>query len=203
METPLDPPVSGEPGDAPGTLRLVEEFANTLDVESGGDELRTAAGAARWLAARPELTRPGAPAGPAVTDEGFAMLRQLRAALREVLRANHDRTADRGAYAELNAIAAGIPLQFILDPETGARLDSGRDDAVTFAVGRLLAAVYDAIAAESWARLKICPADSCQWVFYDRSRNRSGTWCSMRVCGNRAKVRRYQERLRGKAAGDA
>src|SRR3712207_8580100 len=37
-------------------------------------------------------------------------------------------------------------------------------------------------------RLKACPWDSCQWAFYDQSRNRSGVWCNMAVCGNRAKV---------------
>ena len=45
-----------------------------------------------------------------------------------------------------------------------------------------------------WTRLKICPADDCQWAFYDRSRNRSATWCDMKVCGNRHKVREYRER---------
>jgi predicted RNA-binding Zn ribbon-like protein len=34
------------------------------------------------------------------------------------------------------------------------------------------------------------------WAFYDRSKNRSGHWCSMRVCGNRAKARQFRERRR-------
>lgn len=36
-------------------------------------------------------------------------------------------------------------------------------------------------------RLKICP--NCEWLFVDRSRNRSRNWCDMTVCGNRAKAR--------------
>jgi predicted RNA-binding Zn ribbon-like protein len=36
-------------------------------------------------------------------------------------------------------------------------------------------------------------------VFYDRSKNRSGRWCVMAECGNRAKVRAYRERERAKA----
>ena len=32
------------------------------------------------------------------------------------------------------------------------------------------------------------------WAFYDHSRNRSGTWCEMGKCGNRAKARRWRER---------
>ncbi|HUY61935.1 MAG TPA: CGNR zinc finger domain-containing protein, partial [Candidatus Dormibacteraeota bacterium] len=48
----------------------------------------------------------------------------------------------------------------------------------------------------SWARLKACPAQRCHWAFFDASRNRSGTWCTMAVCGTRAKARSYQRRLR-------
>ncbi|MCA1490010.1 CGNR zinc finger domain-containing protein [Sinorhizobium alkalisoli] len=41
-------------------------------------------------------------------------------------------------------------------------------------------------------RLKICP--NCEWLFLDRSRNRSRTWCDMAVCGNRSKARRHYRR---------
>jgi predicted RNA-binding Zn ribbon-like protein len=37
-----------------------------------------------------------------------------------------------------------------------------------------------------------CTSDECLWAFYDRSRNRSRHWCSMGVCGNRAKTRTYR-----------
>lgn len=43
-------------------------------------------------------------------------------------------------------------------------------------------------------RLKICPADNCGWLFVDTSKNHSRTWCSMRACGNAAKVKRFRER---------
>lgn len=45
-------------------------------------------------------------------------------------------------------------------------------------------------------RVKICPAGDCRWAFYDRSKNHSRQWCSMEVCGNRAKVRQHRERSR-------
>lgn len=41
-------------------------------------------------------------------------------------------------------------------------------------------------------RLKIC--GNCGWLFLDRSRNRSRTWCDMAVCGNRMKASRYYRR---------
>lgn len=43
-------------------------------------------------------------------------------------------------------------------------------------------------------RLKVCPGERCGWVFLDTSKNRSRTWCSMKTCGNAAKVRRFRAR---------
>ena len=43
-------------------------------------------------------------------------------------------------------------------------------------------------------RLKECPGDDCGWLFLDTSKNRSRQWCSMKTCGNTAKVRRFRER---------
>ena len=40
----------------------------------------------------------------------------------------------------------------------------------------------------TWGRLKACAEDGCRWAFYDASRNQSGRWCSMAVCGNRPRA---------------
>ena len=65
---------------------------------------------------------------------------------------------------------------------------------VSGALGRLLAIVHDAIAQGTWARLTACREADCEWAFYDHTKNRSGAWCSMEGCGNRAKARAYRER---------
>ena len=44
-------------------------------------------------------------------------------------------------------------------------------------------------------RMKIC--GNCGWLFIDRSKNRSRTWCDMTVCGNRAKASRHYQRKKG------
>ncbi len=44
--------------------------------------------------------------------------------------------------------------------------------------------------------LRVCEGRHCGWLFLDTSRNRSRRWCDMRICGNRAKARRHQERAR-------
>ncbi len=66
--------------------------------------------------------------------------------------------------------------------------------------GAALAAAARLAVLGYWERIKICPADDCRWAFYDRSRNRSRTWCSMRVCGNREKARNWRERTRSAAS---
>lgn len=43
-------------------------------------------------------------------------------------------------------------------------------------------------------RVKQCEGDSCGWLFFDTSRNRSRRWCSMADCGNRAKARRFYKK---------
>jgi predicted RNA-binding Zn ribbon-like protein len=63
-------------------------------------------------------------------------------------------------------------------------------------LARLAAIVARSQAEGTWPRMKACPNDSCHWAFYDRSRNRSRTWCTMSVCGNRAKARSYRARHR-------
>jgi predicted RNA-binding Zn ribbon-like protein len=65
------------------------------------------------------------------------------------------------------------------------------------AIGVLLAIVARSLADGSWSRLKICHGHHCGWAFYDHSRNRSGRWCSMSVCGGREKARAHYHRRRG------
>ena len=58
----------------------------------------------------------------------------------------------------------------------------------------VLKAVCAGMEEGAWERLKTCANGRCGWAFYDRSKNRSGRWCSMDVCGNRAKTRAYRSR---------
>ena len=45
-------------------------------------------------------------------------------------------------------------------------------------------------------RLRQCDGHNCTWLFLDKSKNRSRRWCTMDICGNRAKSRRHYARLR-------
>jgi predicted RNA-binding Zn ribbon-like protein len=116
---------------------------------------------------------------------------ELRERLRDALEAaTHGETSD-SAYARLDEIAADVPLRVRFGAAT--RLEPARRRAAP-AIGPILATVFDALGDEALDRLKVCRNDACRWAFYDTSRNRSGVWCSMAICGNRQKGRVYRSR---------
>jgi predicted RNA-binding Zn ribbon-like protein len=190
---------------APGALETVRSFVNTHDFDDEIEQLAGPGELVAWLAEHDlfgdDLAADQASAG----DLRRAI--ELREALRAQLRAHHGDPLDPRAATVLDATArrARLTLRFTGGEQTALEPVAGGVDG---ALGRLLAIVKDAIDDGTWPRLKVCAADSCQWAFYDESRNRSATWCDMRVCGNRAKVRGFRERTRGdagdtSAAGDA
>jgi predicted RNA-binding Zn ribbon-like protein len=67
------------------------------------------------------------------------------------------------------------------------------DGALATVLGAVAAAMLDG----SWSRFKACRQHDCRWAFYDHSRNGAGSWCSMAVCGGRAKQRALYRRRRG------
>ena len=175
---------------APGQLELIRGFVNTFDLEHDTDELSTGSGASGWL------TDNSLPGGErALKREERERLIAVREALRELLLANNSgESPPPAAIATLNEQSedAAIGLRF---SATGGELVT-RCEGVDSSIARLLAIVHEAMRDQTWPRLKVCPADDCRWAFYDRSRNRSGTWCEMGDCGNRAKARAYRERRR-------
>lgn len=70
-------------------------------------------------------------------------------------------------------------------------------DALELPQWRALESAGELLVGDDPARLKQCPApDGCGWLFYDVSKNATRRWCSMRMCGNGAKARRFQQRRR-------
>jgi len=173
--------------DVPEQLHLVESFANSMDVDLGQDDLDSAARFGRWLAAH---GFPGAEPG----DPELALAVGIRAALRDELVAHHDRLASTEARARLDGYAERIPLRASFAGGPATLVPAGQ--GVTAMLGAVLAAVVLAEREGGWQRLKICREETCQRVFFDKSKNQSKTWCSMQVCGNRSKTRTYRDRQR-------
>lgn len=174
---------------APGELELVREFLNSVDLEAGRDELADAAALRAWLFDHGLLA-----AGGEVTEADRVRMVELREAIRALAAANTTGRLDPGAAAVLERYGQAARLALEMAPG-GLRLRPA-DDGVEGACARLLAIVFTASADGTFARLKACERHSCRWVFYDHSKNRSGRWCSMAVCGNRTKAARYRERRR-------
>lgn len=90
---------------------------------------------------------------------------------------------DRHALADLLAAIADL-------------LKTGQsENALEVATARSALRLIDAERADA---IKIC--SHCGWLFLDRSKNRSRTWCDMAVCGNRVKARRHYRRQKGEDA---
>jgi predicted RNA-binding Zn ribbon-like protein len=174
---------------APGDLERVRRFVNTLQVGRKTDLLSDTAGVAEWFA-HEDL----APAGVRVARADLRHATQLREALREVLAAHNDGgPVPAEATRILDDAARRARLRLRFEDDGGAALvpEAG---GVAGALGRLLAIVHDSIAEGTWGRLKACRDHDCSWAFYDHTKNRSGAWCSMETCGNRAKARAYRDR---------
>jgi predicted RNA-binding Zn ribbon-like protein len=175
---------------APQPLETVREFVNTRDVESGTDELADPAAVAAWLADR-DLLAPGA----RLREPDRRRVVELREALRALLLANNGVALPAGVVDTLNDVAARAPLAARFD-RSGTIAVSPHENGVDGALGALLAIVVQSVADDTFSRLKVCREDECHWAFYDHSRNRSGQWCVMAVCGNRNKARSYRARQR-------
>jgi hypothetical protein len=118
----------------------------------------------------------------------------LARAFRALVRASPDDPLPDEAAATIDAAseAAGLHPHFtygrpVLVPSQGG---------MAGALGRLVAIAFLAQLDGTWTHLKQCADEECRALFYDRSKNHSGRWCSMASCGNRAKVRAWRERQR-------
>jgi predicted RNA-binding Zn ribbon-like protein len=54
------------------------------------------------------------------------------------------------------------------------------------------------VCEEDFTDLKACEGHGCTLVFADRTRRRGRRWCSMAICGNRAKQAAHRNRLKSK-----
>jgi predicted RNA-binding Zn ribbon-like protein len=171
---------------ATGALGLVQAYVNTVDLQDGPEELTDPNTLKAWLVAH-RLVEPAAHVG--VEDLRNALA--LREAIRGVIGANSGSAVYPVDLATLNEAATRSRLRPRFGTDGRARLEPDESGAVG-AMGRIVAAVYAAMAEPEWRRLKLCGSATCRWVFFDRSRNQSSRWCRMASCGNRAKARRFR-----------
>ena len=149
-------------------IALLVEFLNTIDEDTGEEDLGDDRAFAAWL------RQHGLPSRGADATEA----RAARDALRAAADGRHPR----------QDVFAMVPLHLGINADANPELTSRHP------LGPILVAALKLAYEGEWTRIKLCDMDSCRFAFHDTSRNRSGRWCTMRVCGNRAKTRAFRER---------
>jgi predicted RNA-binding Zn ribbon-like protein len=183
-----------QPGDrmpAPPELALAQDLANTIDIERGVDSLRTPDDLAAFAGAHGLLDQTFGP-----TD--LAQCLAFREALRDACHAH--------AGADLPETSAHVLANALRRAPVILTIDRAGEASVTAAdglrgtdalVAHLAAGIATAVANDTWPRLKACTACGCRWVYYDHSPAGRGRWCTMKICGSRAKVRNWRQRQAG------
>ena len=178
---------------APQPLYLVQRFVNSVDLESGEDELTSPEALGDWFAERGLME-----AGDPVSAADLRRAIDVREGLRAVLLQNNGLPLDEDQVARLDRAVCRAAVR--------VRFAPGRDPAlvtdargVDGAIARLMAIVAAAVEHGRWERLKACPREECEWAFFDKSKNRSGRWCTMESCGNIEKAKAFRERRRARS----
>jgi predicted RNA-binding Zn ribbon-like protein len=167
-------------------IDLLVDFVNTRDIEEETDSIADPALLTEWIAERTGEQL------PELDGADVQRVHGLRESLRGLMLANNGGEG-AGDLEPIREAAERSRFRLAFDPEGGLALTPARADLSGFEASLLLALEH-LQCHDAWPRLKACTDDTCHWAFYDATRNHSRTWCSMDVCGNRQKTRRYRER---------
>ncbi|MEU8518109.1 CGNR zinc finger domain-containing protein [Streptomyces sp. NBC_01216] len=122
-----------------------------------------------------------------------ATLRHTLAA-RDALAALVDRPGDPAATARVDAVLGHGRIRATLTTEGPGEEVEFRDP--TRGPGWTAARNYLDLLRTAPDRIRACAHDACILHFFDTSRNGTRRWCSMAVCGNRAKASRHHARAK-------
>ncbi|MGK5548492.1 CGNR zinc finger domain-containing protein [Streptomyces sp. URMC 127] len=174
--------------------RLSVDFVNTRrDRFKGGRELLVRPGdLAEWFA-EAEVT----PERVAVDEELLVQARELREAIDAGYRSAvageaFPEAAARTINAWLARLAEHPPRLDVEGGEAVFRTDTAPLDARRALCRIAVDAATLLGAADTRARLRICDGHNCSGRFVDKSVGRRRRWCSMAICGNRAKAAQHR-----------
>jgi predicted RNA-binding Zn ribbon-like protein len=133
---------------------------------------------------------------PAAAAQALQAVRELREASAAVLYAvARDESPPRPELKTLENYFLEADRQRHLSWDGKPRWQWNDDESnPALTVWILTQSVQELLFSEQLAYLRTCDMDTCRWLFLDTSKNHSRRWCNMKVCGNRAKARRFQAR---------
>jgi predicted RNA-binding Zn ribbon-like protein len=187
---------------APGGLAFVQDLLNTFS--SGKprepDWLEDLGAAQTWLtAALSEWSRATGRRAPVVEldDRDRESLRDFRGSLRRMLARLGDGASSGpgSAVPALPSMAASVRVD-----QSGTITTEPAGTGWRRVASLAVIECFEAQQAETLRRLKICRNERCECAFFDRSRNKTGVWHDVRVCGNATNLRAYRARRRAQSA---
>jgi predicted RNA-binding Zn ribbon-like protein len=126
----------------------------------------------------------------AVYELGIALRESIWAVFSALASGESPRDSDLALIGD--AAAAGAARSRLVYDKDGVGWSLPSDaDELERPLWDIARSAADLLTSEDHDRIKECASTTCEWVFLDRSRNRSRRWCDMSDCGNRAKARRF------------
>jgi predicted RNA-binding Zn ribbon-like protein len=173
---------------APGGLALVQDLLNTRQIGlQAFDLLGTADGARYWLRQAMEQESGDADWVRELSDRDLDQLRALRTDI------------ERLVAGSVPAPGPVTQTSLVLTADGGLHLDPAGDRMSRFA-SQVWTQVFLAQLTDTWRRLKLCHNAPCASAFYDRSKNNSGVWHDVKMCGNAVNLRASRARRRAATA---
>ena len=178
------------------------DFCNTLAGWNGGERREYLASYAHLVAwaraaglvddASAARLRDDAAQDPGAAERQLRRARSLRRALHGACTAAHDPEAWDTVGREARVAASHTTLD--RGRPAGRRWSVSSDIGLAQPVLELAREAGALLATIELGHVRQCPGRGCGWLFVDPSGRRR--WCTMEVCGNRAKVRRHADRVR-------
>jgi len=170
------------------------DLVNTLDVETGRDELTEPEHLASFLREHfDSYDRP-------VTGEDVAEVRELRSQLRSTFELPEVRRAVE-VLNQLLAESNALPQLTDHDGAWHLHFTPWRSTLRAHMAAEAAMGLASVIRDHGLERMRVCAAAGCSRVFVDTSRNRSRRYCNPDVCGNRTNVAAFRARQRATATG--
>jgi hypothetical protein len=172
---------------------LVQDFLNTKAIGDQPDLLADPALAQIWMTnvvqAWSGTRSSDVRLPPAFTEADVTKLQALRASIARLT------TDDGDASPGIGTVSATFVLSEVGDVQLEPAGTGWR-----WLASALWGEILLSQQGGTWRRLKQCHNPDCRSTFYDRSKNNSGVWHNVKVCGNAANLRASRARRRERTA---